>query len=63
VYKADFTAPHFETVGYFHNRWRERLASALSATSQMVDNTFTHLMQNSVECSYVRLLNRAQAHE
>jgi hypothetical protein len=62
-YIQDVTAPYFETVGNFHNRWRERLASALSATSQMAATNFIHQMRNSVEYSYVHHVNRAQAHE
>jgi hypothetical protein len=59
TYIPDFTAPYFETVGYFHNRWRERFGSALSATSQMTATNFIHHVRISVEFSYVQHLNRA----
>jgi len=59
TYTPDFSAPYFETVGYFHNRWRERLGSTLSATSQMTATNFIHHVQISVECSYVQHQNRA----
>jgi hypothetical protein len=53
--------PRCETVGYFDDRWRERLAGAQAETSQMAATIYT-------ECSIpwsvggVQLLNRAQAH-
>jgi hypothetical protein len=57
TYTPDFMAPYFEAVGYFHNRWRERLGSTPSATSQMTATNYIHHVRISVECSYVQHLH------